>query len=81
MIFAWTDILPAAIESLPPLHREIVKYAVNQPGKRRLSNKHAYETWGLNRVDFNGELECAYGAIRLYLRRHGITAAADLDHG
>jgi hypothetical protein len=31
VIFAWNAILPAAIESLPPLHRELVGYMPPTP--------------------------------------------------
>ena len=79
VIFAWNEILPAAIETLPPLRRELVGYVMGQPGKQRLSYAYAMRTWGLSREQFTVELQSAYSAIRLYLGRHGITNAADLE--
>lgn len=73
--------LPAAIESLSPLHRDILMQMMNVPGKRRLSYAHASRTWGLNREQFDAEIGKAVYAIRLYLRRFGITSAADLETG
>lgn len=80
MIFTtWDQILPSAIDSLPPLHREIVICVMGQPGKRRLSYAHAMQTWNLDRDQFDRELGCALDAIRRYLRRFGIVDAADLE--
>jgi hypothetical protein len=52
---------------------------MNQPGKRRLSYKLAYETWSLNREEFDTELGYALAAIRQYLYRLGLTSAIDLE--
>jgi len=40
MIFEWCQILPAAIESLPPLHQELVIYVMAIPGKKRFSPQY-----------------------------------------
>ena len=79
MIYAWSEILPAAIERLPPLQRELVSYVMGQPGKRRPSYAHASERWGLTRAEFDGALQEAYGSVRRYLRLHGIDGPYDLE--
>jgi hypothetical protein len=79
MIFAWNEILPTAIERLPRLQREIVRYVMSQPGKRRPSYAYANERWGLDRVEFDLELAEAYGSVRRYLLQHGLVGAYDLD--
>ena len=79
IIFEWHQILPAAIESLSPLHRDIVTYIINLPGKRRPSYRHAQETWSLDREHFDIELRYAYEAIRLHLLKFGVSKIADLD--
>ena len=79
MIFNWDEILPAAIERLPPLHREILMYVILQPGKRRLSYAHANEKWGLTRAEFDVELAEAYGSVRRYLRRYGLHGPDDME--
>ena len=79
MIYAWSEILPAAIERLPPLQREILMYVTSQPGKRRPSYAYALKTWGLGREQFDAELGSAISAIRLYLGRFGVTAVTDLE--
>jgi hypothetical protein len=79
MVFAWTEILPAAIRSLPPLHQEIVRHVMEIPGTKGRSYAHARRTWNLDRNGFNLELGCALAALRLYFRRYGITSAADLE--
>jgi hypothetical protein len=56
MVFTGTEVLPAAIRSVPPLHQEIVGHI----------------------MEFS-EAGCALAALRLYVRRYGITSAADLD--
>ena len=68
-------------QSLTPLHREIVTTILNLPGKRRLTYKHALETWGLDRKEFKAELDAAFEAIRLYLKRLGLTSSSDLGFG
>ena len=79
IIYEWQEILPVAILSLNPLHRDIVKYVMNQPGKRRPSYKHAQTTWNLDRDQFDAELRYAYRAIRQYLRRFGLTNSRELE--
>jgi hypothetical protein len=75
MIFTWDEILPAAIERLPPLHRELIRYVMLQPGRQRPSYTYANERWGLGREQFEAELGCAFAAIRQYLGRYGIMTA------
>jgi hypothetical protein len=79
VIFTWTEILPAAIRSLSPLHQEIVGHVMEVPGKKRRSSAPARQAWNLDRDGFNRELGFALAALRLYLRRYGIASAADLD--
>ena len=79
MVLYWNEILPAAIESLPPLHREIITYIMNLPGKQRRSYKHALEEWNLSRDEFDAEVEYAYSALRRHLRRHGLVNSGDLE--
>jgi hypothetical protein len=78
MVFTWTEILPAAIRSLPPLNQEIVGHMMELPGKKQRNSAHARRAWDLDREGFNRELGCALAALRLYFRRCGITSAADL---
>jgi hypothetical protein len=79
MVFTWTEVLPAAIRSLPPLHQQIVLHMMELPGKKQRSYAHARRAWNLDRDGFNRELGCAIAAVRLYLERYGITSAADLE--
>lgn len=79
MIFTWTEILPAAIRSLPPVHQEIVGHVMELPNKKQRSSAHARQAWNLDSDGFKRELGCALAALRLYFRRYGITSAADLD--
>jgi hypothetical protein len=79
MIFTWAEILPAAIERLPPLQRELVRYVIGQPGKRRPSSAYASERWGLTRAEFDVELAEAYASLRHHLRRYGLDSADDLE--
>lgn len=79
MIFSWDEILPAAIERLPPLHQEIVRYVMSQQGKRRPSYAFANERWGLARAEFDAALAEAYASVRRYLRQHGLDGADDLE--
>jgi hypothetical protein len=79
MFFMWDEILPAAIEPLPPLHREILMYVMDQPGKRRPSYAYANERWGLTRAEFDAELGEAYASVRQHLRRYGLDSAYDLE--
>lgn len=66
MIFDWTDILPAAIASLPPLQRDIVLHILNQRGPRR-PYTHALRNWNLDRRELDAEIDTAFDAIRRYL--------------
>ena len=79
MVFTWTEVLPAAIRSLPPLHQEIVGHIMELPGKNQRSYAHARRAWNLDRNGFTRELGCALSALRLYFQRYGITSAADLE--
>lgn len=79
MIFDWSEALPGAVQSLQPRHRQVVEYTVSLPGRKRPSYRYAFERWGLSRGEFNVELQNAYSEMRLYLRRFGITSAADLE--
>jgi hypothetical protein len=75
----WDEILPAAVASLPLLHREILTYVMSIPGRRRISFAHAMRTWNLDRGAFDAELGLALAAVRHQLRRIGVTSAGDLD--
>jgi hypothetical protein len=79
VILTWTEILPAAIRSLSPLHQEIVEHVMETPGTKGRSSAHARQAWNLDRAALNRELGCALAALRLYFRRNGITSAADLE--
>ena len=79
MILTWTEALPAAIRSLPPLHQEIVGHVMELPGKKERSSALARRAWNLDRDGFNQECGCALAALRLYFRRYGMTSAADLE--
>lgn len=78
MIFQWDEILQPAIETLPSLHQEIVIYVMEQPGKRKPTYKHARATWNLDRDQFDRERAYAFGALRRYLNRFGLTKTGDL---
>jgi len=79
MVFTWTEVLPAAIRSVSPLHQEIVGHIMELPGTKERSYAHARQAWNLDRDGLNRELGCALAALRRYLRRYGITSAADLE--
>ncbi len=80
MIFrTWDEILPAAIENLAPLKKEIVLAILNQPGKRKLSYAEAKQRWDLDRKEFDRELAAAFDGLRRYLSRFGLNAASDLQ--
>lgn len=75
MIFNWTEILTAAIESLPELHRDILTATMQLPGKRKALNyTEAARVWNLDRHEFDRQRTAALNAVRLFLIRHGITA-------
>lgn len=80
MLFtAWDQVLPAAIETLPPLHQELVSYLLSLPGKRKPSYVQAKKVWSLDRQQFDLELGLALAGIRQHLRRFGIRSADDLE--
>ena len=79
MIFAWNQILPTAIERLPPIQRELVRYVMLQPGQRRPSYAYASERWGLAKRELDVALQEAYGSLRQYLGQYGLEGAGDLD--
>ncbi|MCZ2154060.1 MAG: hypothetical protein LC114_09205 [Bryobacterales bacterium] len=79
MLHEWKQILPSAIESLSPLHRELVSYVMALPGTKRPSYLHAKTAWTLSREQFDTELEVALSTIRLFLRRYGLENTADLE--
>jgi hypothetical protein len=79
MIYAWSEILPAAIERLPPIQRELVRYVMSQPGKRRPSYAYVSERWALTGERFDEELAAAYASLRHHLRRYGLDGADDLE--
>jgi hypothetical protein len=81
VLFDWSDILPHAIGSLSPLHREIVTYILNRPGRRRPPYTHALREWNLDRDQLDAEMEAAYRGIRQFLRRQGISNSSDLEFG
>ena len=81
MILDWQDALRVAIQTLTPLQREIVTTLLSLPGKRRLTYKHARETWGLDRKEFSRERENAFESIRLHLKGLGLTSSSDLGFG
>jgi hypothetical protein len=79
MFTEWSDIFTAAIQTLTPLHREIVTKTMQIPGKRtRLFYREALNLWSLDRKGFDIQREAAFEAVRLYLLRHGLTAQHDL---
>lgn len=79
MLFEWTQVLPAAISDLTPLHREICGYLLTLAGKKRPSYSHAHRTWGLSKVAFDAELDSIATTLRRALERRGIRQFADLD--
>ena len=80
-IFDWNQILPSAIQDLSPLHRDILGYIANLPGRRKPSFSHSVKTWGLNRDEFIYELDVALTHIRANLKRSGVHKFSDLDIG
>jgi len=79
MIFDWSDILTAAIRTLPPLHQDILVRTMELPGKRKkLQYTEASRIWNLDRHEFDRQRESAFEAVRLYLIRHGVSALDDL---
>jgi hypothetical protein len=79
MMHTWDEILPTAIERLPPLQREIVAYVMGQPGRLRPSYRYAIETWGLTRTAFDAALAEAHASLRQHLRRYGLDGVDDLE--
>jgi hypothetical protein len=79
MFTNWSDIITAAIRTLPPLHRDIVIRTMELPGKRkRLFYSDAMNIWNLHRHEFDRQRNAAFEAVRLYLMRHGVTCPGDL---
>jgi hypothetical protein len=78
VITTWNEILPIALCSLTPKHREMIGYMMNLPGRRKPSGLYAKEVWNLSRDQFFTELGYALDEIRRYLKRHGLTDPGDL---
>jgi hypothetical protein len=78
MVFEWKELLPVAIQSLNPLHRQLVRYVMNVPGRRKPAYTYAKLTWNLDRDQFDRELTDALRTLRIYLKMQGLTSAADL---
>src|SRR5258708_23568951 len=64
VLTTWQQILTTAIESLSPLHRDIVMYVLSVPGKRKPAYSYAKATWNWNRDEFDLELGYAFLFIR-----------------
>ena len=80
MIFEWSDLLAAAIHTLPQLHREIVLHTMQIPGKRtRWFYSEALKLWNLDRDEFDIQRRAAFEGVRIYVSRHGVTAPHDLE--
>jgi hypothetical protein len=79
MLTHWQEILPAVIESLNPLHREILIYVMGLPGKRKPADIHAKRTWNMGRAEFDRELEVAFTTMRRYFMRYALSCSTDLD--
>src|ERR1035441_5141391 len=73
MKFTWTEVLPASIRSLPPLHQETVAHVMEVPGKKHRSSAHARRASNLDRDE---AWSCAW-SLRLCYGRYGINSAAD----
>jgi hypothetical protein len=79
MFTNWTDVLTAAIQTLPPLHHDILVRTMELPGKRKkLQYTEASRIWNLDPDEFNRQRDAAFEAVRLYLVRHGVTCPGDL---
>lgn len=75
-----SDLLSAAIQTLPPLQQDIVLRTMDLPGKRtRLFRSEALKIWNLSPGEFDRHREAALRSLRLYLSRHGVAGIADLD--
>ena len=81
MFTHWQELLPAALDEIKPLHRDILLHIMNLPGKQRISYNYAERTWSLDRAAFDTEVACACSSVRHHLKRHGITGSGDLDFG
>ena len=79
MFTHWQELLPSAIDGLNPLHRDILTYIMNLPGKQRTSYAHAERTWNLSRTAFDAEVAAAFQLVRQHLKRYGIAGLQDLD--
>jgi hypothetical protein len=79
MILDWEEVLPTAIKDLNPFQQEIIGYILTLPGKGRPTSTHAKRKWGLNKDQFNHELQSAFSALRDSLKRRGIHKQTDLD--
>lgn len=79
MFIEWTDIFTAAIQTLPPLHREIVIRTMEIPGKRRrLFYCEGKAFWQLDRGEFDRHRDAAFESVRIFLARHGLSSPGDL---
>ncbi len=81
MLTSWQELLPSALDDLNPLHRDILSYIMNLPGKQRISYAHAERTWSLDRATFDAEVAYACSSVRQRLKRYGLTGSGDLDFG
>ena len=79
MLTHWHEVLPSAIDNLNPLHRNILAYIMNLPGKRRISYLHAKRAWNLDRDAFDAEVGYAFRSVRQHIKRYGLSGSADLD--
>lgn len=78
ILLDWTQILPSAVQTLRPLHRELVSYVINLRGKSKPSYKQASQQWNLSRDEFDQELASAFSEIRHHLSRYGLRSSGDL---
>jgi hypothetical protein len=79
VIFDWTTMIDAAVNSLPTLQRDILKRTLALPGqRRRVFYTEALQNWNLDRDEFDRQREAAFESVRLYLKHHGITGIDDL---
>ena len=71
--------LDIALDSLPTLHRDILRRTLEIPGKRMtLHYKQGLTIWNLDREQFDRERKAALDGLRLYLIYQGITEIDDL---
>jgi len=80
MLTHWKNFFDIAIQTLPPLHQDIVARTMDLPGKRTcLSYKEASRLWHLDRLEFDLQRRAAFESMRISVMQHGLSCPGDLS--